>query len=170
MKPLTVTFIFSDLIAIWGGVTGTLGLVISYFAFRRDRAAVSIEILKNMQVAGPITHPYKKGRDYISFKVANKGRRPFTIEKAGYVFLKKNGGAILNDSMRQGAVELTEGKFTTYLIEQKSVDFSDINYFAVYDVVGNTYKKYVARFYERFFYWLMHTLHIRRKEPVVKKK
>jgi len=170
MNPLTITLTLSDLIAIWGGVTGTLGLLISYFAFKRDRADVAIEILKDMQVAGPITHPYKKGKNYISFKVVNKGRRPLTIGKAGYVFLKKDGGAILSDSMRRGATELTEGKFATYLMGQESVDFSEINYFAVYDVVGNTYKKYVARFYERFFYWLIHVLRIRRKEPVVKKK
>ncbi len=127
MKRLTITLTVSNLIAIWGGVTGTL------------------------------------------LKVINKGRRPFTVETAGYVFLKKNGGAILGDSMRRGAVELTEGKSITFLAGQESVDFSEINYFAVYDAVGNVYKKYIAPFYKRLFYWLIHVLYIKRKESVVKK-
>jgi hypothetical protein len=171
MKPLfTITLRASDVIAIWGGVTGSFGLFISYLTYKRDRADVNIEIQENMQVMGPMTHPYKKGVDYISIRIANKGRRPFTLEKVGYVFLKKTGGAILGDSIFKGAVELTEGKFANYLAVQKNIDFSEINYFAAYDAVGNTYKKYIAPPHKRLFYWFLHISHIKGKELASKSK
>ena len=166
---LSVQFTTStDFLAIWGGLTGTLGLLISYFNYKRDKADIKLVITKDWKVMNsPIHNP---NEIYISLDVLNKGRRPVTITKAGYVFLRQKGGAILSDSMIYGSKELTEGKNVQYLVKQSDVDFNEISYFSAYDAVGNTYKKYITPFHKAFFYWFLDVTKIKRKQPISSKR
>lgn len=159
---------FGDLIALWGGITGTIGLIISHRNYKRDRADIVVEVKKDMNIINSPTYDPKE--IYTCLTILNKGRRPVTISKTGYVYLTKIGGAILSDSMIYGSREVVEGKSTDYLIRQKDVKFNDINYFAAYDAIGNTYKKYYAPPLKRFWYWFLHITYLRRKPLITEKK
>jgi len=157
----------TDVVAFWGAITGTASIVVAYFTYRRDAVKIKVDVKKGWRVMH--SPDYDPNEDQVIIDVSNKGRRPVTITSVGYVFLKREGGVILSDSILFGSRELAEGKNTHYLMTQSKVeDFSEINYFAVYDAVGNDYKKYVTPAYKRFLYWLIFTLHIKRKEEFKK--
>lgn len=164
MSPqVSVTIGFTDVVAFWGAITGSISITIAFLAYWRDRRQIKVDIRKDWMVVG---HPdYDPNKLYLSVDVLNVGRRPATITKTGYVFLRKRGGAILADSMRKGAVEITEGKNTSSIVEQENLDLDEISYFAAYDAVGNTYKKRVAPFYLHFFYWFLDKSGVRKKPP-----
>lgn len=155
----------TDLVALWGAITGTVSLMIGIFTYFRDASKIKLEFKSGWQVKN--SPQYDPNELYSSLTVSNIGRRPVTIVKAGYIFLKKNGGAILSDSMIYGSKELLEGKNVDFLLKEKDMDgLSEINYFVAYDAVGNTYKKFVSPIYSRFLYWLLHVTHVRRKTDV----
>jgi len=84
---------------------------------------------------------YQPDKDYIVITVINKGKRPVTISKVGYISKKGKGKhGILTDSFFRGSRELTEGKSTDYLIEQDLLDLSKIKYFVAYDLTGREYR------------------------------
>ncbi len=157
-RGLTLT----DIVAFWGALTGTLSLTIGYFSYKRDSLKIEVDIKRGWRV---MNHPeYDPEKDYAVITVSNKGRRPVLITRVGYQFLKKGGGVILADSMRKGSRELTEGKSTEYLIEDKELeDFSEICFFAAYDGVNNAHIKYISPFYKRLFYWFLDFSHLKRK-------
>lgn len=151
-----------DLVAFWGAITGTISLIVAYFTYRRDNINLKVDMKKGWLVYNSPIHDPKESQIVIS--VYNKGRRPVTIIKAGYVYLKMSGGVILSDSMIYGSCELTEGKSKDYLIKESDVEnFSEISYFAVYDAVGNAYKRYANPFYKIFFYWFIFFTHLKKK-------
>ncbi len=154
MESFHISFTLTDLLATWGTLSGTAGLVIALFSYLRDRAKVVIKVTKDWNVIGSPIHD--RNKLYINVNVANKGRRPVTISKVGFVFLKRVGGAILADSMRNGPQTLQEGRSADFTLDQKETDFSEINYFTAYDAVGNVYKKGHAHFPRRFLYWFLH--------------
>jgi hypothetical protein len=164
--PHTITV--SDIIAIWGGITGTAGLVVSILTYFRDRANIKLSIMKNgiMSDHTALLHGYQPKTTYTTIKVSNRGRRPVKIDTVAFVYLKKDGSAILGDSMRGGRREIAEGDSTSYLTPADDLDFNEISYFAAYDAVGNAYKIYVTPFYKRLLWWLLFFTHIKRKENI----
>lgn len=160
-QPLSLT----DIVAFWGAITGTASIVVAYFTYKRDAVMIKVDVKKGWRVMH--SAGYNPNEDYVIIDVANKGRRPVTITTVGYVFLKKEGGVILSDSVILGSRELSEGKNTHYLMEQNKIeDFSEISHFTAYDAVGNAYKKYVSPIHKRFFYWAIFKLHIKKKEKL----
>jgi hypothetical protein len=167
---MKLTITLGDLVAFWGAITGTAAIVFSYLNYRREGIQVKVDVKKDWKVLHSPSHD--PNELYTSLSIYNKGRRTVIITKAAYVFLKVNGGAILSDSMIYGSKELKEGKVVEFLMKQSQLDFSDIEYFAAYDAVGNTYKKNYAPFYKRYFYKFLHVTRIRKKKKVseLKKK
>ena len=164
-QPISLT----DVVAFWGAITGTISLVVAYFTYKRDDIKIEVDVKKGWRVINSPDH--NSDEDQVVLSVANKGRRPVTITKAGYVFLKRNGGVIWSDSMIYGSRELLEGKSADYIMSQKKIeDFSEISYFAAYDAIGNAYKKYVTPFYIRGFYWLIFALHLKKKKEMKEEK
>ncbi|GEM_PF-3092234 len=155
-----------DTIATWGAFTGTLGLIIHFLTFNRDKAHIVIDVQRNMMVVNdPRYDPIKT---YTNVIVSNRGRRPVIISSAGYQYMTKNGGAILADSMKQGSRKISEGESISYLMEESVPDdFDEILYFFASDATGRSFKKYVAPFYKRFSFWLLHLTHLRHKPSVV---
>lgn len=151
----------TDLLAFWGTLTGTFALTVNYLTYRRDRSDIKVDIKKNRKIYKSPQHDPNK--TYFVISASNVGRRKVTINQAGWVFLKKTGGVIYSDSVIYGAVELEEGKTKDWVVEQSKVNFTEISYFAVYDAIGNTYKKYIAKWYSRFFYWSLDKARIRKK-------
>jgi len=163
------TLNITETVALWGGLTGSLSLIISYFAYKRDDLDIRLELRKGWKIHNsPVDDPNKL---YSSLSVYNRGRRPVIITQAGYSYLKINGGAILSDSMIYGKSELKEGAGVDFLIDEEQLGkISEISYFAAYDAAGRTYKMYIAPFYSRFFYWLLDFTRIKRKQKAVSSK
>ena len=159
----TITLTLTEILAFWGAVAGSLGLFIHYLTFKRDRANIRLLIKTGYNVINSPQHDPKKV--YTVITVSNKGRRVVTINSVGFVYLKKKGGAILSDSFQSGRIELGEGKSHDYLIEENLVDPREISYYAAYDAVGNTYKKYEAPFFKRIFYWFLYVTRLGYKRP-----
>ncbi len=157
-----------DLIAVWGAITGSAGLVFTYFNYKRDQADIKLTFTKNWKIIG--NHPYDPKETYASLTVANKGRRPVTITKTAGIYLKNKGGFIFSDSMIYGSRELKEGKSADFLTKQKDLDLKNISYFAAYDAVGNIYRLNMSPFYKRFIYWLLDKTHLKVKQSVVLSK
>jgi len=165
MNELKSTITITDLVAFWGAITGTVSLIIAFFTFNRDRAKIELGIKRNWKVVN--SPNYNQDDYYLVITIYNKGRRTATITNVGFVYLKREGGVILSDSVIFGSRELAEGKSTDYLIEEKKMDdFPDIEYFVAYDAIGNGYKKYVSPFYKRFFYKTLYFFHPKSKLPL----
>ncbi len=62
-----------------------------------------------------------------------------------------------------GPHKLNEGKAIDYMIEEESIDYSDVSHVSVYDSIGNEYRCYLAPWYKRFIYWFLHVTYIKRK-------
>jgi len=164
-QPISLT----DVVAFWGAITGTISLVVAYFTYKRDDIKIKVDVKKGWRVVRSSDHD--PNEDQVVVTVSNKGRRPVTITKIAYQFLKKDFGVIWADSMQFGSRELIEGKSTDYIMLQSKIDdFSEISYFSAYDAVGNAYKKYVTPFYKRFFYWIIFSLHLKKKEKLKEKR
>jgi len=151
-----------DGIAIWGGLTGSISLLVTILAYYRDRAAIKITIAKDQRIIHGELMGYEPNKIYMIMTVSNYGRRPVTINKAGCIYLKHIGGFIFSDSMR-GSKELKEGRSVDYAAEQDSIDFSDIAFFTAYDAIGNVYKLAYSSWLIRFWYWLLNITNIKTK-------
>lgn len=88
---------------------------------------------------------YQTNTDYIVIDVVNKGRRPATIDKVGYLSLHGKD-AIATESLMKGSRKLQEGERTTYTIKQEHIDLGNVAYFYAQDQTGRLHKKRVAAF------------------------
>lgn len=157
---------WTDIIAIWGGLTGTLSLFVSYKTYVRDKSDIKISVMKEGFV-GPGHPRYSYENTYTAITVINKGRRPMTIHTVGYRYINKIGSVIPSDSLYYNPHELLEGKDRSYLIPRDKLNFDEISYFFVTDITGNEYRYYVQPLLMIGFRDLLHFLYIKRKESVV---
>ena len=93
--------------------------------------------------------PYDPTKEYIVITVANRGRRPRTIDKVG---LKLHAGSgthsthiIAADAVLKGPQELTEGRGSTWIIEQGDIALDNIEYVWAYDQTGKQYRGKLQR-------------------------
>ena len=80
--------------------------------------------------------------------VANRGRRPVTIKTVGFRLCKGKGELLLDDALRGGPVEITEGKSHPFAANQEKFPFADVRLTVVMDLTGRTWRKRV-RFKEQ---------------------
>lgn len=67
----------ANLVAWYGAVVATGGLLISAYNVFRDKARVKIEYNTNQRIiGGGVNSPYDENKTYICITVINKGRRP----------------------------------------------------------------------------------------------
>jgi len=86
MTAQTFSFtITANTVAWYGAVVSTVALVISAINVVRDRARVIVWAQVGMRLMGT-GGGYKPNTDYILITVANRGRRPRTIENAGFTY------------------------------------------------------------------------------------
>jgi len=144
-----------------GGLTGLMTVWINYLNYSKDNIKLKVKVSKGMKIFTPGQKPDEK--TYLVINVSNLGIKTVTVNKAVFVCLKRRGGGILSSSMLYGNQKLDEGKSLDYMAEDQDIDYSDINYVAVYDSVGREYKCYMSRWYIRFWYWFLNFTHIKRK-------
>lgn len=129
-----------DVVAWYGAIVGTLAVIISGWVAWRDRAriVVTARVLPPIRPRGP-NDPTK---DYISINVANRGRRPKTIDLVG--FKHRTSGRTKNvlavDSASKGPQELTEGRSLSWLVEYGGIDLEDIEYAWASDQTGKEFR------------------------------
>lgn len=78
----------------------------------------------------------------MAVSVANRGRRPVTIQKVWLTQKgsKGKGGLLRSDSIRQGSAELAEGKKVDYLVDQASLDLDTLRGVVAEDLTGRVWK------------------------------
>ena len=144
----------TDILAIWGSITGTVGIMLAAFSYVRDRAVVKIKIKKDWILVDPDhSSAYKHEEKYTVISVINKGRRPVVIRSVGYVNLKKQGGGILSDSILSGERKIEEASSSDYHIEAKLLDWQSIDYFVAYDAIGRSYRCRIKPIFISWMYW-----------------
>jgi hypothetical protein len=152
---LQIVSIITALTGLVGAITGCIGMWISFKSYSKDNVFLRVKFQKNMSTFIPGQADSTSKKTYLIINVANIGRRSVTIVKAGYVNLKTLGGSITVDSIKSGPRKLDEGQSTDFMVYEDKIDYSDINYVAVYDSVGNEYKAYMASRIQRFIFWLL---------------
>ena len=81
--------------------------------------------------------------------VVNIGRRPITITHVGFYEIGKKECGLLGDSFTKGPREISEGKSTSYLIDQSLIDIEKMKTVIAIDATGKTYKKKISRKFRR---------------------
>lgn len=160
-EPINLVNLFLSATGFVGGLTGLATVWINYLNYSKDNIKLKVKASKGMK----IFIPGQKSDDktYLVINVSNLGIKTVTVNKAAFVCLKRKGGGIFADSMRYGNQKLDEGKSLDYMAEDQDIDYSDINYVAVYDSVGREYKCYMSPWYLRFYYWFLDFSYIKRK-------
>jgi len=128
---LTIT---ADTVAWYGAVVSTVALAVSAINVVRDRARIVVSAQVGMRLMGT-GGGYKPNTDYIVITVANRGRRPRTIEKVGFTYrtAERSQPVIAADSALKGPRELTEGRSSMWMVEQDAITADDIEEVWAYD-------------------------------------
>jgi len=144
----------ASVVAWYGAIVGTIGLVFSAIATIRDRAKIKILFGRDFRVVGG-AGPYRDDIDYASVTVLNMGRRPIKIEKAALKIMGRKGLFLLNDSfaVHRRRTLTEEEPRSEFLVEQDLIDVDRLWYVVVYDARGCEYRKYVHRFPSLWRYW-----------------
>jgi len=104
---LTIT---ADVVAWYAVIVATVGIAVNGYSAWRDRARLLVTARAGYRVT-PGPHPYSPEKLYLSVPVANRGRRPATVEKVWLTTKgKKQGGLLLSDSILGGPRKLEEGR------------------------------------------------------------
>ncbi len=85
---LTIT---ANVVAWYAALVGTGSLAVSFYNAWRDRAHLRVTASAGYRVP-PGSHPYDPKKLYISVVVANRGRRPTTVEKVWLTTKGVTGG------------------------------------------------------------------------------
>jgi hypothetical protein len=113
---------FQFIVAVWGGVLSTMLAALRYVEFRRDRADILVSIEEGRRV-------YSPGVDYgdfayTSITVANRGKRPITVDRAGLLLPRRSRLDFIHhvDYLRpKGSSEITEGKAMSFFVKEDDV-------------------------------------------------
>jgi hypothetical protein len=133
--------ISAEAVAWYGAIVGTGSLAVSALNAWRDRPRVRVTADAGYRIQGGEERGYSPDKLYISVTVANRGRRPVTIEKVWFDTSEPGRGPhiLLHDSLLSGSRELAEGKATTYLADQALVDLRQLTRVTVSDQTGRTW-------------------------------
>ncbi|HBF12362.1 MAG TPA: hypothetical protein DDW49_03070 [Deltaproteobacteria bacterium] len=136
----------SDLTALWGAVTGTIGTLTSFvlgaYEFWKGRIRIKILFEADRKVFGGETRGYSSKKDYSVITVSNLGQRPVTIVKAGYYYSELNekgmpkGGVIAASELPK---KLEDGEAVTILCLQDGIDWKLAEKVFVESATGQIY-------------------------------
>jgi hypothetical protein len=131
-------------IAVYGAIVATASIAVSLYVAFRDRAYIKISLTRGMKIKGPDSSSYDPNKTYANISVANRGRRPVTITHVSFQLDGVNH-LLLTDSFTQSARELTEGKSTSYLVQEDGIEWPRVRRIVISDATGRTYRKCVPR-------------------------
>ena len=139
--------ISASVVAWYGAIVATIGMLITLINLLRDRAKIKIECRRDMQIAGR-TGPYSPDKIYFNVTVINKGRRPVNITKAAIRNLGSNKKFLLfTDSflLNRNRVLTEDNPTTEFFVEQDIAMLDSSLYVYVYDATGREYRKYLHK-------------------------
>lgn len=128
----------ANVVAIYAAIVSTLVLIIQFLNYWNDRINIVLDYKTDYKIHG---ENYNPDKSYLLLTIRNKGKRPVTIEKVGYIANnKEDAHGIFTNSVLYGSRELSEGKATKYIVDQEEINLDKINYFVAYDQAGREYK------------------------------
>lgn len=136
--------IITAIIALYGAVLSTVNLLRQW---RSDRVKVKVSVKRNRQM---LYSPKYQGMTLTEIQITNVGHRPVTIRSFGAIRLYPNTMLAGIESQPQLPCELKEGQFVSSYWPQDELDFSIIDYWAVWD---STDHAYMLREASRFKHW-----------------
>lgn len=158
--------ISSSSIAWYAAIVSTVGIMISFFNYFRDRSKIKIKYKTDVQLIN-VEH-YDEDKKYLDISVINLGRRPIKLGNVALKMLGKRGYTLLSDSLLnsqgQARVLTEENPITDYFAESYFVDFGKVLFIAVYDATGRRYIRYISLFptFKRILYFINNLFKIRK--------
>jgi len=137
--------ITAEAVAWYAAIVATASVIVSAYKVMRDRAKLSIEVKPNMKVF-PARPEYDPDKTYIMVRVVNAGRRTVTLTHVWFEPKKKGAqNFFLEECLKRGPQELSEGKWATYALEQEAIDLRCFRRICVSDSTGRTYCEKISR-------------------------
>lgn len=133
------------LVAWYGAIVATVGMLVSLYNILRDRAKIKIRYQKDMRVIGSQA-VYDPNKTYFNITVINRGRRPINITKAALRTIKSGKKyMLLTDSfaVHRNRVLDESNPTTEFMIEQTDEVLTNLWFICVYDAAGGRHRKYV---------------------------
>lgn len=140
-QPVEIT-IAAEVVAWYAAIVATLGLIISGYMAYRDRADLRISVSPDMI---GLNGSDEEVEAYLMVHVANRGRRPVTVDGVGLIPRDPARGEFLLTGSVQPRT-ITEGKAESYLLRHsllkaQGVQPTDFNKVVVRDQSGRIWKK-----------------------------
>lgn len=141
--------LLTELLAIYGALTATLGLIISLWVARRDRPHVRITgdlnhtewtaaLSKEAVVKGAID---KKPTKFVRIKVTNNGRRPLTITCIAIRDSSSGNSYRFTEISADRPHELKEGRTFSVKVRRDAIGLKRAEQIRVKDSRGRIWKK-----------------------------
>jgi hypothetical protein len=140
--------ISASVVAWYGAIVATVGILVSLYNVLRDRARIKIKYQRDMKIVGPRA-VYDPNKIYFNITVINKGRRPVNITKAAIRAIgEKRKYALLADSFsaHRNRVLNESNPTTEFMMEQVEDWLANAWFICVYDATGRGYRKFVHPF------------------------
>jgi len=136
--------IITSIIAAYGAVLSTIAIARQYLS---DRVKVKLKVMRNMK-----THnaPDYDGMTIVTVDVVNIGRRPVTIVKVGATGLYPRLHFVAMDTKPTLPYEITEGQYTTTIMNQAEINLPTIDYWVALDSHGRKYKQQEASLFRHW--------------------
>lgn len=143
-NPIVKFEISASSVAWYGAIVATVSALATLYKIIQDRTKLLITIKPNMKVY-PKNTPYGDTTNVV-VSIVNGGRRPITISNVWFETRQRDKpGLLLSDSIRQGSVELSEGKGSDYLCDQNQKELLDARFVCVSDSKGRTHRRKLSR-------------------------
>jgi hypothetical protein len=143
-RAMKTSEIVTIAIAIYGAVLSTIAIIRQ---LKTDRVKVKLTVRKNREM---VDSPKCQGLTLTEVKITNFGHRPVTIVSFGAIGLYPHPSLAGIDSQPQLPREIREGQSISSFWDQAGLDFSKIDYWAVWDSYDHVYKVPEA---SRFRHW-----------------
>jgi hypothetical protein len=145
---LTVT-VTANVVAWYAAIMSTIIAMAQAANYLRDRANVRVSFQRNMQI---FNDPTYAGMTLTLVCVVNTGRRKLTITTVG-AMRSGDQAWIFGDATPPLPCILDEGSQIQVLVNQAGLDFNDIRWFEAYNAAGRRFRKVVAPWYRRVFWF-----------------
>src|SRR3982074_2840592 len=93
--------ISANTVGWYAAIVSPIGLVISLYTVRKDRASLAISITPDMRLMN--APPYNPNKLYLDVTVRNRGRRPTKISTVYLKLYRTRGYTLMSDSLYQHA-------------------------------------------------------------------
>ena len=126
--------IITAIIAVYAAILSTISIVKQLLT---DPVKIRLSIKRDMVIIGD---PHYDGVTLAVLEITNMGRRPVTITSCGASRLCPGMPFVAANNLLLLPSEVTEGKYISTMMNQKSIDFTTIDYWKAQDSRGKIYK------------------------------